>query len=72
MKRCIKWTRRVVSEDHNIISTSRITWKIHESKNHLATQPEARTVTLSIDRPRTVPSSQPRWCLGMHAISGHA
>ena len=26
--------------------TSRITWKIHESKNHLATLPEARTVTL--------------------------
>ena len=42
------------------IWTSRITWKIHESKNHLATLPEARTVTLSIDRPRTVPSSQPR------------
>ena len=28
--------------------TSRITWKIHESKNHLATLPEARTVTLSM------------------------
>ena len=28
------------------ITTSRITWKIHESKNHLATLPEARTVTL--------------------------
>ena len=37
-----------------IIKTSRVTWKIHESKNHLATLPEARTV------PRTVPSSQRR------------
>ena len=43
-----------------IIITSRVTWKIHELKNHLATLPEARTVTLSIDQPHTVPSSQPR------------
>ena len=43
-----------------IIDTSRVTWKIHELKNHLATLPEARTVTLSIDLLRTVPSSQPR------------
>ena len=40
--------------------TSRITWNIHELKIYLATLPEACTVTLSIDRPRTVPSSQPR------------
>ena len=43
-----------------IIYTSRVTWKIHELKNHLATLPEARTVTLSIDRPRTVPISATR------------
>ena len=29
-----------------LILTSRITWKIHESKNDLATLPEPRTVTL--------------------------
>ena len=32
----------------SLITTSRVTWKIHESKNHLATLPEARTVTLSM------------------------
>ena len=31
----------------NYHTTSRITWKMHESKNHLSTLPEARTVTLS-------------------------
>ena len=43
-----------------ILFTSRVTWKIHELKNHLATLPETRTVILRIDRPRTVRSSQPR------------
>ena len=39
-----------VSNDNNTVLffTSRITWKIHESKNHLATLHEARTVILSM------------------------
>ena len=50
--------KMVAQGDTVILHTSRGTWKIHELKNHLATLPEVRSVTLSIDRP--LPSSQPR------------
>ena len=51
-----------------IIMTSRVTWKIHKLKYHLATLPEARTVTLSMIG--HVQYSQPRWC--RHASIGDA
>ena len=42
-------------------------WLISRGRNHIESTDnpvthEARTVTLSIDRPRTVPSSQSHWC----------
>ena len=56
-RHCVKnttapiWDRSIFKINRNLFKTSRVTWKIHELKNHLATLPEASTVT--IDRSAT-------------------